>query len=44
MDTSKLKAHGWKLQIAPADAIAAAAIELKASWNNGQDLTRRANL
>jgi dTDP-glucose 4,6-dehydratase len=44
MDTSKLKAHGWKPQIAPADAIAAAAIELKASWNNGQDLTRRANL
>jgi len=43
MDTSKLKAHGWKPQIAPADAIAAAAIELKSAWDNGQILTRRAN-
>ena len=43
MDMSKLKAHGWKPQIAPADAIAAAAIELKSAWDHGQILTRRAD-
>jgi dTDP-glucose 4,6-dehydratase len=43
MDTSKLKAHGWKPQVAPADAIAAAAVELKSAWDDGQILTRRAN-
>jgi len=44
MDMSKLKAHGWKPQIAPADAIAAAAIELKSAWDHGQILTRRADI
>ncbi len=44
MDMSKLKAHGWKPQIAPTDAIAAAAIELKSAWDHGQILTRRADI
>jgi dTDP-glucose 4,6-dehydratase len=43
MDASKLNAHGWKLQVTPADAITAAAIELKAAWDNGQVLTHRAS-
>jgi dTDP-glucose 4,6-dehydratase len=43
MDTSKLKTYGWKPQVAPTDAIAAAAIELKFAWDGGQVLTRRAN-
>jgi dTDP-glucose 4,6-dehydratase len=42
MDASKLNAHGWKPKVAPADAIAAAATEMKSAWDNGQTLTRRA--
>lgn len=41
MDTSKLNAYGWRPQIAPTDAIAAAAIEMRAAWGNGEALTRR---
>jgi dTDP-glucose 4,6-dehydratase len=41
MDASKLKAHGWKPKVAPADAIAAAAVEMKCAWDNGEKLTRR---
>jgi dTDP-glucose 4,6-dehydratase len=42
MDASKLEAHGWKPQVPPTDAIAAAAIELKSAWDDGQILTHRA--
>jgi dTDP-glucose 4,6-dehydratase len=42
MDASKLNAHGWKPQATPADAIAAAAVELKSAWDDGQMLTHRA--
>ena len=42
MDASKLSAYGWKPQVAPADAIAAAAIKLKSAWDDGHVLTRRA--
>jgi dTDP-glucose 4,6-dehydratase len=41
MDASKLNAHGWKPEVAPTDAIAAAALELRSAWDDGQVLTRR---
>lgn len=41
MDASKLNAHGWKPTVSPADAIAAAAIEMKSAWDKGQVLTER---
>jgi dTDP-glucose 4,6-dehydratase len=41
MDASVLNAYGWKSQVPPADAIRAAALELKAAWDEGQVLTRR---
>ena len=40
MDASKLNAYGWKPKVAPADAIASAAIEMKYAWDNGEKLTR----
>jgi dTDP-glucose 4,6-dehydratase len=41
MDAFKLNVHGWKPKSAPTDAIAAAAIEMKYAWENGEKLTRR---
>lgn len=41
MDASKLHTHGWKPTVSPADAITAAAIEMKSAWDNGQMLTDR---
>lgn len=41
MDASKLNARGWKPTVPPADAIAAAAIEMKSAWDHGQVLTPR---
>jgi dTDP-glucose 4,6-dehydratase len=41
MDPSKLNAHGWKPAVSPADAIAAAAAEMKCAWDKGQLLTGR---
>jgi dTDP-glucose 4,6-dehydratase len=41
MDASKLNSYGWKPQTVPADAIARAAIKLKAAWDNGQVLICR---
>jgi dTDP-glucose 4,6-dehydratase len=40
MDASKLKQYGWKPKTSATDAIAAAAIEMKRSWENGEKLTR----
>jgi dTDP-glucose 4,6-dehydratase len=41
MDAAKLNAHGWKPMMSPADAIAAAAVDMKSAWDNGQLLTHR---
>jgi dTDP-glucose 4,6-dehydratase len=41
MDASKLNEHGWKPKAPPADAIAAAAIEMKYAWEKGEKLTCR---
>ena len=41
MDASKLNAQGWKPCIAPHDAIASAALDMKLAWDSGEPLTHR---